>query len=157
MRVNALLPWTIFFVHFHGIAKAFHWQQQSQPRYRSDHGACRRNIIRQRSVAKDQTETQDQRQGANVELLLLNKLEGCKSGTSARRILEAALAGSDDQYLYGSVIIPTGASDRSISDGDLAIQTKIRNKKYGIFDLIDLNGDRDADRIRGELAVERKI
>ena len=39
-----------------------------------------------------------------------------------------------------------GASDRAISDGDLAIQTKIRNQKYGIFDLIDLVGDRDADR-----------
>ena len=38
------------------------------------------------------------------------------------------------------------ASDRGISDGDLAIQTKVRNKKYGIFDLIDLNGNRDADR-----------
>ena len=45
-----------------------------------------------------------------------------------------------------SVTIPPGASDRGLSDGDLAIQTKIRNNKYSILELIELNGDKDADR-----------
>ena len=78
------------------------------------------------------------------DLEILNNLDKCTTGTSARRVLERAFGGT--KALYGSVSIPAGASDRSISDGDLAIQTKVRNKKYGIFELIDLNGDRDADR-----------
>lgn len=84
---------------------------------------------------------QDQSSGLDLERL--QRLESCESGTLARRILEESLG---EEALYGSVLIPSGASDRGLSDGDLAIQTKIRNKKYGIFDLIDLNGDRDADR-----------
>eukprot|EP00536_Pseudo-nitzschia_multiseries_P000500 jgi/Psemu1/317337/estExt_fgenesh1_pm.C_60028 len=85
----------------------------------------------------------------------LRQLEGCESGTTALRLLERALflddydeqnTSSAKRPLFGSVRIPAGLSDRAISDGDLAIQTKIRNKKYGIFDLIDTNGDRDADR-----------
>jgi hypothetical protein len=51
-----------------------------------------------------------------------------------------------ENSLYGSVSIPPGASDRGLSDGDLAIQTKIRNTKYSILELIELNGDKDADR-----------
>ena len=85
--------------------------------------------------------------------VLKRDLERCVSGTQARRVMEEQivkpLAGGDENgrgALYGSVVIPPDASDRGISDGDLAIQTKIRNKKYGIFDLIDMNGDKDADR-----------
>jgi len=87
-----------------------------------------------------------QNEAAGVDLATLKELDNCFSGTVARRILEKSLQGDDKRALFGSVTIPPGASDRGISDGDLAIQTKIRNKKYGIFDLIDLNGDRDADR-----------
>jgi hypothetical protein len=79
----------------------------------------------------------------DLDLSLLNELEKCQSSIAARRILELAVG---DKTLYGSISIPPGASDRAISEGDLAIQTKIRNKKYGIFDLIDLNGEADADR-----------
>lgn len=82
---------------------------------------------------------------ADIDLEILKGLDTCESTTAARRILQQAVA-TKESPLYGSVTIPPGASDRSISDGDLAIQTKIRNKKYSIFDLIDLNGDRDADR-----------
>lgn len=97
--------------------------------------------------------------GTRFDEKLLQDLDKCITGTAARRLLERALRDgvaqldsteydttSRKKRLFGSVAIPTGASDRSISDGDLAIQTKIRNKKYGVFDLIDTNGDRDADR-----------
>lgn len=87
---------------------------------------------------KDHTTTKD------INVRALDDLGSCASGVAAKRILEHSLP--DEGALFGSVAIPPGASDRGISDGDLAIQTKIRNKKYGIFDLIDLNGDRDADR-----------
>jgi hypothetical protein len=80
-----------------------------------------------------------------LDLKSLKQLDNCNSGIVARRILEQATTTSEFS-LYNSISIPPGASDRGISDGDLAIQTKIRNKKYGIMDLIDLNGDRDADR-----------
>ena len=79
----------------------------------------------------------------NLDLRQL-RIDQCETGTSARRVLRNVF--DDTDCLYGSISIPAGASDRGISDGDLAIQTKIRNKKYGVFELIDLNGDRDADR-----------
>ena len=83
---------------------------------------------------------------------LLRNLDKCETGTSARRLLEKALffdeaVEAGERPLFGSIKITAGLSDKTISDGDLAIQTKVRNKKYGIFDLIDTNGDRDADRI----------
>jgi hypothetical protein len=83
-----------------------------------------------------------------LDLAYLKQLDQCNSGIVARRILEQAIRNDDKAYpsLYNSMTIPPGASDRGISDGDLAIQTKIRNKKYGIMELIDLKGDRDADR-----------
>lgn len=74
----------------------------------------------------------------------LQFLSNCASGTQARRILENEL-GRDDA-LYKSVSIPPGASSKAISDGDLAIQTRLVNKKYKIMELIVLSGDRDADR-----------
>jgi hypothetical protein len=85
---------------------------------------------------------------------LLLQLDSCETGTSARRLLEKALFLDDEvsdstaeRPLFGSIRITAGISDKTISDGDLAIQTKVRNKKYGLFELIDTNGDRDADRI----------
>lgn len=97
--------------------------------------------------------------GVPFDEKLLEQLDTCTTGTAARRVLERALRSGGGcldtpndvsavrrASLFGSVTIPPGASDRSISDGDLAIQTKIRNKKYGVFDVIDTNGDRDADR-----------
>mmetsp|Transcript_8713 Transcript_8713/g.18221 ORF Transcript_8713/g.18221 Transcript_8713/m.18221 type:complete len:332 (-) Transcript_8713:770-1765(-) len=88
---------------------------------------------------------------ARIDEKLLRQLDSCESGTSAFRLLERALFLNEDDEtakrpLFGSISIPAGLSDRTISDGDLAIQTKVRNKKYGIFDLVDTNGDRDADR-----------
>jgi hypothetical protein len=83
---------------------------------------------------------------------LLRELNHCQSGSQARRILDKVLLSAVDDNsskkipLYKSVSIPRGASDRPISDGDLAIQTKVRNKKYSIMELIELSGDRDADR-----------
>lgn len=93
----------------------------------------------------------------------LKRLGACKSSTQAKRLLEKALIGNDggrrgddDEEqtvgaLYGSVSIPSGASSRGISDGDLAIQTRMVNKKYKIMDLIELSGDRDIDRASASL------
>ncbi len=95
--------------------------------------------------------TRPQSDNTKIDENLLRQLDGCTTGTSAFRLLEKALLGQADETakkpLFGSIQITPGISDKTISDGDLAIQTKVRNKKYGIFDLIDTNGDRDADRI----------
>mmetsp|Transcript_31239 Transcript_31239/g.73589 ORF Transcript_31239/g.73589 Transcript_31239/m.73589 type:complete len:550 (-) Transcript_31239:48-1697(-) len=128
------------------------------PRTRSAHFSGRTGRARRTSlesgdpavtVATKPNETTSPR--TRIDENVLRQLKGCETGTAARRILERALfLDADDESskrpLFGSVQIPVGLSDRSISDGDLAIQTKVRNKKYGIFDLIDTNGDRDADR-----------
>ena len=79
-------------------------------------------------------------------------LKSCTSSREARKALESALSCSqDDNYasptLFGSINLPPpDAATRVISDGDLAIQTRMVNKKYNIMDLIELSGDRDADR-----------
>ena len=99
--------------------------------------------------------TQTTTKGKTIDEDVLNELTKCTSGTAARKILEKALLSSsndDDEgtsnsdRLYGSLFIPRGASERSLSDADLAIQTGIRNSKYSVMELIELNGDRDADR-----------
>ena len=95
------------------------------------------------ALTKQRTQEQEYEAQTKMDKNILKQVEKCETGTAARRVLEQAL-GADS--LYGSISIPPGASDRGISDGDLAIQTKVRNKKFGIFELIDLNGDRDADR-----------
>jgi hypothetical protein len=82
------------------------------------------------------------REAINVDQLY--KLNQCQSGSAARNVLETALNG--DSSLYNSISILPGASDKGISDADLAIQTKIRNSRYSIFELIEMNGDKDADR-----------
>ena len=48
--------------------------------------------------------------------------------------------------LYQSITIPPDVSHKGLSDGDLAIMTRIRNNRYSILELIDLNGNKDADR-----------
>jgi hypothetical protein len=86
---------------------------------------------------------------AKVDLESLASLNTCESGTKARRLLRKILLedrDSQSQVLYGSVKIPPGASSRGISDGDLAIQTRLLNSKYSIMDVIELSGNRDADR-----------
>ena len=93
--------------------------------------------------------------GQTFDKDVLNELTKCTSGTAARKVLEKALlsnANDDGEgttnsgRLYGSLFIPRGASERALSDADLAIQTGIRNSKYSVMELIELNGDRDADR-----------
>ena len=70
----------------------------------------------------------------------------CTSVTLARRFLVDQLGQSEAGRRFGSVAIPAGASSRAISDGELAIQTRLVNRKYKITELIELSGDRDADR-----------
>uniref|UniRef100_A0A7S3PXS1 Peptidase M41 domain-containing protein n=1 Tax=Chaetoceros debilis TaxID=122233 RepID=A0A7S3PXS1_9STRA len=79
----------------------------------------------------------------------LAQLNKCNSGTAARNILSKTFKveeGSESEFMYKSISIPTGASSLSMSDVDLAIQTNIRNAKYSVMELIELNGDKDADR-----------
>lgn len=75
----------------------------------------------------------------------LDLLPTCTSGTQARRLLLDALE-QPDTRLFDSVRIPAGASSRGVSDGDLAIQTRFVNKKYSIMEVMELSGNRDADR-----------
>jgi hypothetical protein len=96
------------------------------------------------------------------DVTALKALDRCTSATQAQRVLQdyffadaprrnvdkvsSSSSSSSSSPLYQSVQIPPGASTRPISDGDLAIQTRLVNKKYAILDLIDLSGNRDADR-----------
>jgi hypothetical protein len=65
----------------------------------------------------------------------------------AKQILKEFLdsTGTSD-VLYDSIAIPPGASSTPISDGDLAIQTRLVNRRHKITELIELSGNRDADR-----------
>ena len=83
---------------------------------------------------------------ADIDIEKLSQLNNCISGTVARNLLTSILRREGASPIYGSISIPPGASEKSISDVDLAIQTKIRNKKYTIMELIELNGDSDSDR-----------
>jgi hypothetical protein len=87
---------------------------------------------------------------------LTKALSSCTTGTAARRVLEQALLPNNrdtsraNPVLYQSLVIPPDASSRGLSDGDLAIQTRTRVgaiSKYGILDVIDLQGNRDANRV----------
>lgn len=107
-----------------------------------------KNCIRlDRQISRLRDATIQDQETAPTKVLNLNALEclrNCASGTQARRILEKELGSVD--VLYNSISIPPGASAKGISDGDLAIQTRLANKKYKIMELIELSGDRDADR-----------
>jgi hypothetical protein len=76
------------------------------------------------------------------------KLQKCQTARQAKNVLREELGKKKEKNcsLYGSISIPPGASVREISDADLAIQTRLTNKKYKIKDLIELNGNRDSDR-----------
>lgn len=87
---------------------------------------------------------QEKKAKAAINVEQLQKLNQCKSGTEACNILNSAL--NFEESLYNSLNILPGVSEKGISDADLAIQTKIRNNRYSILELIDLNGDKDADR-----------
>jgi hypothetical protein len=104
----------------------------------------------------------------------LQELDSCQSATAARRVIQQALNGDSDGSTdtdtdsngdsngdgngngndplirFDSVQIPPGATDRkTISDAELALMTGIRsnsNSNYKVTELIETNGDRDADR-----------
>lgn len=84
-------------------------------------------------------------EGKTLDSSSLRGLADCRSATQARRFLESRLKDRPNR-LYASLAIPPGASSRGISDGDLAIQTRMVNKRYSIMEVIDLAGDKDADR-----------
>ena len=80
---------------------------------------------------------------------VLLQLESCSSRLRANKILAQALSinnDDDNKRLYNSVSIPPNLSSRSISDAELALQTRTIQSKYKIYELIEQNGDRDVDR-----------
>jgi hypothetical protein len=87
----------------------------------------------------------------SIDVEGLRRLDSCQTGSAARRILEGAIPNAEESSVsngryYKSIQIPAGASELAVADADLALQTGIRNSKYSIMELIELNGDRDADR-----------
>ncbi len=77
----------------------------------------------------------------------LQRLNHVTSAAQAQQILQQATNDSPNR-LFGSIQIPAGASSRGISDGDLAIQTRLVNKQYTIEELCfdAVSGQRDANR-----------
>lgn len=77
----------------------------------------------------------------------LQRLNQVNSATQARQILQQATQDNPNR-LFASIQIPAGASRRGISDGDLAIQTRLVNKQYTIEELCfdSVSGQRDANR-----------
>ena len=111
-----------------------------------------------RDVHFVQRKLSSSRENIFIDEQLLCGLQNCESQAKATKLLKEAFridtadeksnTSSDEQcrILFDSLSIPPGASDRRISDGELAIQTKVRNGKDSIIDLIELNGDSDTDR-----------
>lgn len=84
-----------------------------------------------------------------IDIDILSQLESCPSRSRAEKILTRALSITSDgntNRLYKSISIPPNASSRSISDAELALQTRTIQSKYKIYELIEQNGDRDVDR-----------
>lgn len=79
---------------------------------------------------------------------VLFQIDNCASRTRANKILTQALSIDSklNNRLYNSISIPPNASTRSISDAELALQTRTIQSKYKIYELIEQNGDRDVDR-----------
>jgi len=67
-------------------------------------------------------------------------LNRCKTGVEAQNVF----ANLDNLSRFNSIYIPRGATEVSISDGDLAVQTGIRGRP--ISELVETNGNREADR-----------
>lgn len=80
----------------------------------------------------------------DIDDVELARLSGCTSGATARRILRRALSGDD--ALFRSLTIPPLASAKYLSDAELAIQTNVRNQRKKVTELVETNGDADADR-----------
>jgi len=98
------------------------------------------------------TESSTRSSSFTIKEDILKNLDKCTSGTIASQILTDALiepnSSNDDnsKALYKSLKIPPQASSKFTSDADLAIQTQIRNQKKSVLELIETNGDADADR-----------
>ena len=77
----------------------------------------------------------------------LQRLNQVTSAAQARQLLQQATQDNPNR-LFASIQIPTGASSRGISDGDLAIQTRLVNKQYTMEELCfdSVSGQRDANR-----------
>lgn len=103
-------------------------------------------LLSKKSNTDEKLKHQESSRSSLKKSLLEAGLDQCASGTQARRILERELDPGSSSRRFGSIAIPPGASVQGISDGDLAIQTRLVNKKYKIMELIELSGNRDMDR-----------
>jgi len=91
----------------------------------------------------DNFQKQQQETKSIIDIESLYELNECESGTEARDLLETILS---ENSVYDSLDIIPGFSAKGLPDAELALQTKIRNNRNGILDLIELNGNKDADR-----------
>jgi hypothetical protein len=99
-------------------------------------------------VSPDFNRANETREKRKLELSQFELLEKCTSVSQAQRLLEQQLCNNNDEkYLYKSINVPPGASLKALSDGELAIQVRLANRKYKITEVIDLNGSRDIDRL----------
>ena len=124
----------------------FHQMQPSYSRHRNRE-FLNADILMSSATLKPMEENKNKPNLGNSSIKILSDLDSCKTGFTAKKVLDAALAAdSSNPNLYTSLLIPRDASSLSISDAELAIATNIRNSKYSIMDLIELNGDKDIDR-----------
>jgi len=101
---------------------------------------CLQTMLTATKVDRFQQETESK----FIDVESINELNECKSGTEARNLLDTVLC---EKSLYGSLYIMPGVSEKGLPDAELTLQTKIRNNGNGILDLIELNGNKDADRV----------
>jgi hypothetical protein len=118
-------------------------------RFPSTPGGCWPRTTRLQTIIQSEQLTTNSTRSLDAKSLD-DKLSRCKTARQANNVLREELGkvnkNRTSKSLYGSISIPLGASVKGISDADLAIQTRLTNKKYKIQDLIELNGNRDADR-----------
>lgn len=80
---------------------------------------------------------------------VLNEALTLRSASTAKATIDTTIITTSTSSaipLFNSVQIPPGATDRPISDADLALQTGIRGTKFKVTELIETSGDRDVDR-----------
>jgi hypothetical protein len=100
-------------------------------------------------VKKKKKKEEEEEEEEERWTLLEDRLPRCRSGTQVRNLLPELLPTEPRQRYYQSVVIPSGAAQQALSDGDLAIQLRMTRSRYSISELlIDVSdGNRDAQRL----------
>ena len=161
------LPWSLQLYPVDAFVTTQYPPLQTHKSYRRNTLYPNRPATQRHSVETSSEDTNKRRNHIQWEELE-KKLQRCTSGTQARNVLEQTLLvpnGNVDnvsirssqqlqqQRYYKSIRVAIGASAKGLSDGDLAIQTRLINTKYNIMDVIDLVGDNDSDRATISIGV----